>query len=367
MCHSSAASRRQHSTLGSSTAPPWLKLALALLASGCTLGEPTSEVDDVVRSSGHAEGVAAESPPHPKAKTQSPLEFGDIGVYGSHWVDYLAHERTDFDFIMYQARIHAQAPEDLAGDLSLLATAGVRLVVVAMFFESKSQRAARDDAPPLKSLDHYEAAFAGMLNATASLEIEIVTIDEENRAANAPFLSDLYDRVKRHYPAQDLYQWYSPTRKPSLAIPGKTRPAMPADGWVIDNYGVHGNDFFEYIAEMDKLDKPLLAVVWASPQWQVGDRSRRRNTRWWDSQGWKVFHSKLATYQHFEVPVAFFMFAPLDPDNPGYIPLYQSSDECSQNFLEAFRTRTIPRLRSSNEIPTQVPENRPAWIPGHCG
>jgi hypothetical protein len=339
----------------------WIGLGMAMLAGACTPADSADQNEGEDTGSGRNDVAAASMRP------AAALSFGDVGVYGSHWVEYLASEPAAFDFLMYQARVYSQAPGDVAGELSLLSDVGVRLAVVVMFFEHKAQRAAWDGAPALREPEYYEVLFDQLLNETASLDIDAFTMDEENVAQNSEFLSDLYGRVKQRHPERNFYQWYSPTRKPNLAIPGKTRPAMPADGWVIDNYGVSGSDFFEYIGEMNRLDKPLLAVVWASPQWQVGDRSRRPNTRWWDRQGWKVFHSKLATYQYYDVPVAFFMFAPLDPDNPGYIPLYRSAEECSQRFFQAFRTRTIPHLRSRAEIPQTMPSARPDWIPGHCG
>jgi hypothetical protein len=202
----------------------WIGLGMAMLAGACTPADSADQNEGEDTGSGRNDVAAASMRP------AAALSFGDVGVYGSHWVEYLASEPAAFDFLMYQARVYSQAPGDVAGELSLLSDVGVRLAVVVMFFEHKAQRAAWDGAPALREPEYYEVLFDQLLNETASLDIDAFTMDEENVAQNSEFLSDLYGRVKQRHPERNFYQWYSPTRKPNLAIPGKTRPAALITG-----------------------------------------------------------------------------------------------------------------------------------------
>jgi hypothetical protein len=237
------------------------------------------------------------------------------------------------------------------------------------FYTERAQRGIRDNAKAVEPTDYYVNMFAAVLDKVPDLPMDAVTIEEENIywGGRAEFLSEMYQRLKERYPARQFYQWYSPRRKPSIAIPGKTWPDLPSDGWVVDQYGIYGKEFEDYIDQMKALDKPLIAVVWASPQWKVGDKMKRHNMEWWDDLGWKYLYSHLATYRKHDVPVTFFMFTTEEGKSEQTIPLFLSKDPCDQKFVQAFVAQTLPMVRSGQRIPLKIPARRPAWIPGHCG
>jgi hypothetical protein len=297
------------------------------------------------------------------------LRFSDPGIYGTAWVPYALDNPDHFDFLIYQARLHKAGAASIPEALKALSDAGLRLVVDMQFYTERAQRGIRDEAPPMRETDYYVDLFAAVLDRVAAMPIDALTIEEENVywGGRAEFLGEMYRRLKQRYPQRSFYQWYSPRRKPSIAIPGKTWPDLPSDGWVVDQYGIYGEEFEEYIGQMKALNKPLIAVVWASPQWKVGDKSKTHDQEWWDKQGWKMLYSHLATYRKHDVPVTFFMFTTEEGESEQTIPLYQSKDQCDQKFLEAFVRNTLPMIRSGQRIQLRIPERRPAWIPGHCG
>jgi hypothetical protein len=292
-----------------------------------------------------------------------------VGIYDKAWGDYVLDHPEDFDFIIYPARLQKRGADQIVPELKQIAEAGVDLIVNVQFYEEKAQRGNREGASAMHEPQHYEDLFASLLDATHGIPISGLTIEEENVFwdGRAEFLSDLYKRVKKRYPDYTFYQWYSPRRKPSIAIPGKTWPSLPADGWVIDQYGIYGKEFQAYIGEMKALNKPLLAVLWASPQIKVGDRKVARDKDWWEAKGWKMFYSQLAVYQKYDVPLTFYMFAPIDEGSKGNTPLYQSKDECDRRFVTAFTSKTLPMIRSKKPIRLEIPKRRPDWLPGYCG
>jgi hypothetical protein len=298
-----------------------------------------------------------------------PLHFTDPGIYGTAWARYAREHPDQFEFLIYQARLHKAAAGGIPQELKSLNAAGVRLVVDMQFYTERAQRGIREGAPPMEKPEYYVDMFAGVLDRVGDMPIEALTIEEENIYwdGRAEFLADMYHRLKTKYPQRDFYQWYSPRRKPSIAIPGKTWPDLPGDGWVVDQYGIYGQEFDDYIGQMKALKKPLIAVVWASPQWKVGDKSKSHNKIWWDKQGWKMLYSHLATYRRFDVPISFYMFTTEEGESEQTIPLFQSKDQCDQKFFDAFLKQTLPMVRSGQNIPLRIPGRRPAWMPGYCG
>jgi hypothetical protein len=299
------------------------------------------------------------------------LRFTDPGIYGTDWVRYALQKPDSFDWLIYQARLQQAGADRIPSELESLNKAGIRLVV-NMEFLTKDQRGMQgiQAGPKLEEPPHYVDMFASVLDRVGAMPIEALTIEEENlyEGGRGEFLGDLYSRLKEKYPNHNFYQWYSPRLTPSIAIPGKTWPNLPSDGWVVDQYGIYDKEFAEYIGQMMDLHKPLLGVVWACPQWRVGEHAKKHDEQWWDNKGWKMMYSQLATYRKYDVPVSFFMFANEDgPNGRKTVALYQSKDQCDQKFLDAFVSGTLPMIRSGKSIPAAIPKQRPAWIPGHCG
>jgi hypothetical protein len=308
--------------------------------------------------------VVAVTPPAARA-----ADGQDVGVYGNAWERYVLEHPNDFDFFIFQARTQRAAADEIPGKVKAFADAGVSVVLDMQFFEDTLQRGMREGAPPMKDMAHYEGLFASVLDNVPRDAVRLITIEEENVhwGGRAEFLADLYRALKADYPHFSFYQWYSPRRKPSIAIPGKTWPALPADGWVVDQYAIFGEDFDTYIGEMKRVGKPLLGVVWAVPQWRVADKARKLDTEWWDEKGWKMFYSQVATYRKYDTPIALYASAPRGERSDGSVALYESENACDKKFFAALLARTLPVVRSDKDIGLGIPRARPAWIPGHCG
>ena len=77
--------------------------------------------------------------------------------------------------------------------------------------------------------------------------------------------------------------------------------ALPADGWVIDLYGMRREAFEKKVVKCLETDKPLIHIAWASPEWHAycGAES-------WDNGGRKVFDDQLEVCRSYNVPVAYF-------------------------------------------------------------
>jgi len=297
------------------------------------------------------------------------LDGNDVGIYGNAWADYVLEHPRDFDFFIYQARL-LNAPEgEIPDKVKAFKAAGVPVVLDMQFYANSAQRGMREGAPPMKDLRYYEDLFATVLDHVSRDAVPLITIEEENVHwdGRAEFLSDLYKAVKARFPERSFYQWYSPRLQPSIAIPGETWPDLPADGWVIDQYAVYGDKFASYITSVKRLNKPLLAVMWAVPQWRVADQSRRLDTEWWDKKGWKIFYSQLATYRKYDVPIALYAAAPRAEGDASNVALYQSDNDCDRKFFAALLAVTLPALRSDQRVAAEIPRQKPSWIPGHCG
>jgi hypothetical protein len=293
--------------------------------------------------------------------------YGGAGIYGSAWVDFVVKHPKAFDSLMYQARLAKMPPDAVKSDLRRISRAGIKVIVGAQFFGSRDERGARNGAPPLREQAHYEGLFAPLLD-DPELKVEFYAIEEENVpwGGHAELLSGLYRALKQKYPQQNFYQWYRPRRLPAPPIPGKEWPDLPADGWVIDQYALEGEKFEDYVGAIKSLGKAVHTVIWACPQWRVGDRKRSINTTWWDEKGWKVFYSQLAVASREDLPTTFFMFA-RSAAGQGTTPLYKSEDKCDARFLQRFLSDTVPVVNAKTRLPLRVPEKRPPWIPGGCG
>jgi hypothetical protein len=300
--------------------------------------------------------------------TRAEPHYGTVGIYGSAWLDFAVKQPKAFDVLMYQARLTKASPDQVAADVRRLSAAGMKVALGAQFFDTPDDRGARKGAQPLRDISYYEGLFAGVLSHS-DLKIDSIAIEEENIpwGGHAELLTELYQKLKQRYPAQNFYQWYRPRRLPTPPIPGGEWPNLPGDGWVIDQYALEGADFLNYVKAIKALGKPVLLVVWACPQWKIGDRSRTVNTSWWDERGWQIFYSQIAVASQEDLPTMFFMFARAPGDKAGTTPLYRSTDRCDAKFLERFIADTLPVLKGGKRLPLAVPSRRPAWIPGGCG
>lgn len=106
-------------------------------------------------------------------------------------------------------------------------------------------------------------------------------------------LTGLYDHLKSAYPdAPPVLQWYSPPQ-------GAPHVEVPADGWIIDEYGVSGEALRPTVMKHVATRKPLLLVVWAS--------NYAGYPGWSEWSGSSIEQVELA--EEFGLPMAFFTVA----------------------------------------------------------
>lgn len=288
-----------------------------------------------------------------------------LGMYGTHWYPWMRGNREGGDLNIYQV-----TPErDVEEVLEVLKAAQrnrIKVILDMLFYTSKQQRAAERGAAGLRSLEFYEGLFSRVLDHLGELPVEGVTIEEENVywGGRAQFLGDLYRRLKARYNGIEFYQWYSSSR--TVNIPGDTWPGLPSDGWVIDPYQLKGLGYYRLVKGMMALGKPVVGVVWASPNWQSAAGERKWNPDWWNTEGWKTFYWQLSVNGHFNVPTAFFAFWLSAREKGRLVPLWHSESHCAQEFLRQLVQRTFPMMRSTAVLPLKVPATRPKWIPALC-
>jgi len=89
--------------------------------------------------------------------------------------------------------------------------------------------------------------------------IPAVCIEEENVRKHDGILDALARHIRQSYGVA-VFQWYS--------MPIEPNPALTADGWILDAYGMPPNQFRKHLMKFVALRRPVLCVPWASdPQW----------------------------------------------------------------------------------------------------
>ncbi|MEX2650473.1 MAG: hypothetical protein WD673_15815 [Alphaproteobacteria bacterium] len=295
------------------------------------------------------------------ARADEGLRWGDVGLYGpaslldGPWAG-------SFDFAIVQAHPNPEAIAKLDDSLRRAEALGVTVILDIDF----TRKGDESKQPAPKLLDTYLERFRVVLDGIDRGRVHAVTIGEENLPwkGGARVLATLYDRLKERYPETRFYQWYSPTSR-RLNVPGQQWPELPADGWVIDHYLLQGEAYERLVAGWTALGKPVVNLVWLSPDWQVGHR-RDPDPEWWERAGWRQFHHQLAVSRAHDLPVGFFMYRL--PDRALGERRLRFYGEDGNSDATAFMTEVtgglVPFLRGRPDVPLAVPETRPAWIPG---
>ncbi|MCF7854321.1 MAG: hypothetical protein K9N51_05950 [Candidatus Pacebacteria bacterium] len=134
-----------------------------------------------------------------------------------------------------------------------------------------------------------------------------ITLDEENVYwhGNAATLSKLYHWCKKRWPSLPVYQWWTPMVAPDVNATGGW-VALPADGWVMDLYGIRGAQFEKKLIRFRETGKPLLHIAWASPEWIFYNKAGYSEENWWNNAGREVFDEQLRICRGYNIPVAYF-------------------------------------------------------------
>ena len=152
------------------------------------------------------------------------------------------------------------------------------------------------------NVDEMEQRLVNMFEEVDPDLLYAITLDEEQIYWRGwgKALAELYHRCKRRWPDLPVYQWWSPNQIPNVrAQTGWV--ALPADGWIIDLYGVPRQQFEKKVLMCLETGKPLIHIAWASPDWPqyCGAES-------WIPSGRKIFDDQLDVCRSYNVPVAHF-------------------------------------------------------------
>ena len=255
-----------------------------------------------------------------------------IGLYGTSWVPWVVklENAKRIGFIIYQVTPKSSIA-DIINFLQECKKVNIKVVLDIEFYLDYEQRANTHTAKPLGSIEHYESIFARVLDNIIDFPVEAVTIEEENVywSGRAEFLSNLYYRLKKRYPDIKFYQWYTPSKQ--LNIPGKEWPDLPSDGWIIDQYVMSGDMYEKYIQGIVALGKPIISIVWASPNWKVGQKGRVIDNGWWNKEGREIVQQQIVVNKKYNIPTTFYMFW-LNEDRV-LLPLWKVKDKCVQKFF----------------------------------
>ncbi len=244
---------------------------------------------------------------------RSPLSFRDSGLYSNlnsiHGVDpatdgtqnLLTFERatspdTPWDFYIMQYNATEPSPE-LAARLREFARQGKKIILRVLL--GKDGQVLDTEIAKQRLEDLFQETDPDWIYA--------ITLDEENVYwhGNEPRLVELYHYAKERWPELPVYQWWTPMIAPEVnATSGWV--ALPADGWVMDLYGRHAEEFEKKTLKFLETGKPLVHIAWASPTWIFHDREGFTKDDWWEQAGRPVFDDQVRICREYNVPVAYF-------------------------------------------------------------
>ncbi len=152
------------------------------------------------------------------------------------------------------------------------------------------------------SVDEMEKSLVKLLTDIDPDWLYAITLGEEQVYWDGwdKALTELYHRAKKRWPKLPVYQWWTP-----MAVPNTREKsgwtALPADGWVIDLYGMTRQAFEKKVVTALETGKPLIHIVWSSPDWPNYSGAKS-----WDEGGRKIFDDQLDVCRAHNVPVAHF-------------------------------------------------------------
>lgn len=287
-----------------------------------------------------------------------------FGIYGTRWAPWILEHPSRVGFWIYQLPFEPGQSDFARID----SAARERLDVIAVqnVFRSNDERFMRtDDADP-RPVSEVVVRLVRTLGEPAMDAVKAITLDEENLwvGGRGDYLSDIYLLMKELLPDMPVWQWFvdSPTRRD----PVRDRYRVPADGYVFDAYHFPPAAYEERVALYAARGKPVVSVLWASPNWVYGQRPKGRQARWWDSEGWRELFAKVLINRRHGVRTAFFMFD-LSAADPAarLVPSFASEDACSRAFVRKFTETTLPRLAAADPD-LRVPARRPDWFAERC-
>ena len=203
---------------------------------------------------------------------------------------------TPWDFYIMQYNASEPSPE-LAERLRGFARNGKKIILRVVLGKEKQRL----------DLDEAKRRLEDLLRHTDPDWLYAITLDEENVYwfGGTETLSTLYRYAKERWPGLPVYQWWTPMIAPDV---NATRGwvALPADGWVMDLYGRHSEEFEKKLIKFMETGQPVVHIAWASPTWVFHDKEGCTKEDWWARAGRPVFDEQVRICREYNVPVAYF-------------------------------------------------------------
>ena len=151
-------------------------------------------------------------------------------------------------------------------------------------------------------IDELDQRLINMLEEVDPDLLYAITLDEENIYWRGwdKVLPELYHRCKKRWPDLPVYQWWTPMEVPNLRADSGW-VALPADGWVIDLYGMPREAFEKKVLMCLETGKPLIHIAWASPDWPQYSGGET-----WERGGRKIFDDQREVCRAYNIPVGYF-------------------------------------------------------------
>ncbi|MEW6354812.1 MAG: hypothetical protein AB1696_00685 [Planctomycetota bacterium] len=247
------------------------------------------------------------------------LNYSTVGVYG---------ECFDFcDYSVFKIRVKDDAYyRKMAERINQVHAQGKANLVGLYCFDRLNYS---------RPIEEYIQNADRMLQALDLKKVHAVFLSEENVTWNngLEILNALYDHIKARH-GIPVYQWYS--------MPMVAHPKQRADGWIIDPYGMKGDQFRKYLMKYLVLGKPVINCAWASPEGKFSGRADERLA---------ATREQIPICREFNVPMFFYC---VDP-KLGSPNAWLKSDEPEVAKVREWLLDEIKKIKSM-PLPGSLPE-----------
>jgi len=196
---------------------------------------------------------------------------------------------------------------------------------------------------PMRDVAVYRARLDLALSNLNLDDLYAICLAEENvnYAGRPEVLTALYHHVKERYDVA-VYQWYSP----GGAVPGP--PWVPADGWIIDWYGLRNPAFRRYVQKYLITGVPLIVMPYAEYH---TDRPE------WSEEQWASLEDQLQVCLEYNLPVAWYWcFGTQGPSTGCYFPLQTGT------FMDRVNERVLKWIEQVRDLPEEALDNPSADV-----
>lgn len=246
---------------------------------------------------------------------RTPLTFRDCGLYCNYSMWHRIEPETEGNTNMLPARRAASAdspwtfyimqynaplkprPDWDAATIREMAKNGKKVII----------RAGIGRFHKNPNVDEMEQRLVNMFEEVDPAWLYAITLGEEQIYWNGwtQALTELYHRCKKRWPDLPVYQWWTPMVAPDVRAKSGW-VALPADGWVLDLYGLPRLAFEKKLIKFLETGKPVVHIAWASPKWSLYQAEGTTSENWWNKAGRKVFDQQIEVCRAYNVPVAYF-------------------------------------------------------------